>query len=165
MYDEEEWLPTTVAAAEDADGGSDDDNDNGGGDSVAGQSAEKRHVVSKAVLKDLGNKFSGDEMDIIAKTASHNYYLRSLEQSQAYPQQQQQQPLGSTKAATATATTATTVICPYDIPELHLPAPPAPKGNTAADFYEALNTRDLEIRKGAPLCWGGGGGGIVLLSN
>ena len=133
MYDEEDWLPDKETT----------DGDDGDEESVGNQ----RHRVSQSVLKDLGNKYSGDEMDLIAKTAEHGYYLRSLEQAGSYPSGG-----GSSSDAGQTALSlpvhAAVTVCPYDIPEPHLPAPPTPRGNTASDYYEALNARDQEIRKG-----------------
>lgn len=137
VYDEEDWLPGREAT----DGSVEEDEEDGVG---------KKHRVSQSVLKDLGNKYTGDEMDLIAKTAQHSYYLRSLEQTQYYPRQDGKEPSGLPVPAQDVAT----VVCPYDIPEPHLPAPPTPKGNTAADYYEALNARDQEIRKGMlGVCW------------
>lgn len=123
----------------DGDGDGDGDEEEDEDESV--QKGRKR--VSQAVLKDLGNKHTGDEMDIIAKTASHKYYLRSLEESQSYPS------AGAPAATGGVALPAQfTAMCPYTIPKPRLPAPPMPKGTTATDYYEALDMRDQEIRKG-----------------
>ncbi len=110
------------------------------------------------MLKDLGNKFTGDEMDTIARTVSHQYYLRSLDQPLQYPSKYPGQ--GSKKLEpavnTSTAVVTQATACPYAIPKLRLKTLPTPKGNTAGDYYDALDSRDADIRKGEgmPLvCW------------
>ena len=100
--------------------------------------------VRQSVLRDLGLKLTGDEMDTIARHAPHNYYLRSLERSEqlvslpTFPQSR-----GGVVPVVAA--------CPYVLPTLSLHAPPTPKGSSAGDFYEALEARDQEIRRGG---WG-----------
>ena len=136
VYDDEDWLPSTAEQA--AGGGEEDDTDQ--------DPEEKRQRVSQTVLKDLGNKYTGDEMDLIAKTATHGYYLRSLEQAQSYPGGEFSPK--STDVGQVGPPPPVTTVCPYDIPKPRLPAPPTPKGSTAADYYEALDLRDQEIRKG-----------------
>lgn len=104
------------------------------------------------------------EMDQIARMADHQYYLRSLKQpghsrgrktlltfsfisvvanatgaEQGNEEEQQQllerQPLTEEQS--------------YDpVPHPALPPPPDPKGNSAGDYYEALNQRDKDMRKG-----------------
>jgi hypothetical protein len=138
VYDEEDWLPSKEASSDHAEGVDSD---------VA------VHRVSKSVLKDLGNKCSGDEMDLIAKTAEHGYYLRSLEHAQSYPSGGGAGPSGSADAGHAVPDEGDRIktvitVCPYNIPEPRLPAPPTPRGNAANDYYEALEARDQEIRKG-----------------
>ena len=145
-YDEEDWLPSQDTA--DQAGRGDDDDDEGIDDSE-GTGAPKRGVVSKAILRDLGNKYTGDEMDTIARVAAHGYYLRSLDQPESgtkiedfLMKQQTARPVFIPPSAQTTAT------CPYVIPKPRLPAPPIPRGSGANDFYEALEARDQEIRKG-----------------
>ena len=109
-------------------------------------------LVRKSVLRDLGNKYIGDEMDTIARTAPHNYYLRSLHQPDttrplANPTGYQRPPDYPISPPDYPVPPVITV-CPYIIPKFHLPPPPTPKGNTAADYYEALEMRDQEIFKG-----------------
>ena len=87
-------------------------------------------------ISELGNQPTGDEMDTIAKTVQHPYYLRSMDQPESYPSEQSTVREESDSRLT------------YDIPCSNLPLPPLPKGNTAVDFYDALNARDQEIRKG-----------------
>lgn len=85
-------------------------------------------------------------MDTIARTAAHNYYLRSLHHPLSYPMLGQQPTVAHSAPAPPPAQVA---VCPYVLPKPHLPAPPTPKGTAAGDYYEALDARDQEIRKGA----------------
>ncbi len=117
-----------------------------------GASGSEHGRVRLSVLRDLGLKQTGDEMDTISRNPSHSYYLRSLER----PEQQVSLPpfvlsQGSTTEVTfnlSGGARPVTTDCPYALPTLSLPAPPTPKGRSAGDFYEALNARDQEIRKG-----------------
>ena len=123
---------------------------------------EESGPVRKSVLKDLGNKFTGDEMDTIARTASHQYYLRSLDQPLHYPgppgpsdqlpsSPPPPPPLSSlSKKPVPIGNTApiVTTVCPYVIPKPHLLTTPTPRGNTASDYYDVLDARDADIRKG-----------------
>ena len=99
-------------------------------------------------------------MDIISRHAPHNYYLRSLESSE---QQISMPPFHFNMGPVLSGEDAAPVDsgaglsarpmalvhrCPYVLPTLSLPALPTPKGSSAGDFYEALETRDQEIRKG-----------------
>lgn len=123
--------------------------------------------MRESVLRDLGNKYTGNEMDTISKNVGHHYYLRSLDEAQSYSgvqgsgqsrallvyhHQEQTQSYsrvqGSSQSDASPVQLNVTTVCPYVIPMLRLPAPPIPKGNTAADYYEALDARDQEIRKG-----------------
>lgn len=105
--------------------------------------------VRETVLKDLGNKVTGNEMDTITKTVQHGYYLRSLDQNLSFsgPDSQRRTPIPPSTLPHTTTTTTTT--CLYDIPKPRLPAPPTPRGTSAADYYDALDARDQEIRKGS----------------
>ena len=120
-----------------------------GGDREGGPE-EKRRAVSKAILKDLGNKTAGYEMDTIARMAHHGYYLRSLEQSQTHPGLEgfTQGPAAPPPFPSHPPQSTVVTSCPYNIPTPSLPPPPTPKGTTANDYYEALVARDQEIRKG-----------------
>jgi len=98
-------------------------------------------------------------MDIISRHAPHNYYLRSLERSEQQvslpPFSLAQRPAASSGAEFIPACPGARGLvappvykCPYNLPTLSLPAPPPPKGSSANDYYEALEARDQEIRKG-----------------
>ncbi len=147
VYDGEEWLPSSEHPTEEEDEGVGVDV----GGAREGTPEGKRRAVSKAVLKDLGNKSTGDEMDTIARMAHHGYYLRSLDQVEAHPGLE-----GFTASPAALLLLsppvppqgAVATTCPYGIPRPNLPPPPTPRGVTAADYYEALDARDQEIRKG-----------------
>ena len=128
MYDEEEWLPGEMQSKEEKEEEEGIDGDQPG-----------HGRVRKSVMRDLGNKVTGDEMDTIARFVPHNYYLRSLDQ----PEQTQLLPLSQDTRSNPLS------VCPYTLPKPCLPAPPTPKGNSANDFYEALDARDQEIRKGS----------------
>ena len=138
-YDEEDWLPGQDDAQQETRDDNTDDIDKG--------LPPRTGLVSQAVLRDLGNKFTGDEMDTIARTAPHSYYLRSLDQLQSGGAVVVKANPG-TRVTFVPAPSAQTVVCPYAIPKPNLPPPPRPKGNSAGDFYEALDSRDQEIRKG-----------------
>ena len=122
-YEDEDWLSGEVK--EEVEEGVD-----------AGKPSHSR--VRKSVLRDLGQKGSGDEMDTIARYVPHGYYLRSLDQSEY------QTPLPPSSQGTR----ATPLPTYPHLSKPHLPAPLIPKGNSANDFYEALDAKDQEIRKG-----------------
>ena len=69
MDDEEEWVPDEGVGEEEEEEEEEED----GGEKEARDS-----------LAELGNRQVGDEMDTIARTADHGYYLRSLHKSGAY---------------------------------------------------------------------------------
>ncbi len=95
-------------------------------------------------ILDLGNKVEGDEMDTIARTANHPFFLRSLMHSDA----------GSNELMTPIASAIqppTTVVDSrqmYAIPVPGIPLLSHPRGKTAAECYDALDARDQAIRKG-----------------
>ena len=134
-YEDEEWLPRRS--------GEDEEEEEEGKESEA-------VAISKTILDDLGNKFTGHEMDTIARHVLHGYHLRSLHQplqSDRPKNPNPPEPAPITNPQTSQPH-VTAVDCPYVIPKPHLPPPPTPKGTTANDYYEALDARDQEIRKG-----------------
>ena len=98
-------------------------------------------------LKELGNKLTGDEMDTIARKADHQYFLRSLMQPEAHD---------GPSTSVSPPTTAPLINLGqlpdsrqlYNIPQPNIPLLSHSRGNTAAECYEALDTRDQQIRKG-----------------
>ena len=95
-------------------------------------------------------KEGGEEMDTIARSATHQYYLRSLYKPETVasirgPRSNLEIPqhTGSDGASTAAS-----VARGYrDFPSPSLPPPPAPQGQSSADLYQSLHTRDEGIRK------------------
>lgn len=96
-------------------------------------------------------------MDTIARYVEHPYYLRSLTQSGAYPgptaeeagrqiAPHVQQPVVAVQNSEMVGGRDSREA--YDIPNPQLPPPPRPRGTSANDLYESLDTRDQAIRKG-----------------
>ena len=103
-------------------------------------------------LVDLGLKTTGDEMDTVARYVEHPYFLRSLTQSGAYPGPKTKQvtkaPVHQRRITVNRKIAGIDSRQVYDIPTLRLPPPPRPKGISANDFYESLEARDQDVRKG-----------------
>ena len=138
--EEEDWIPQ---------GEEDEEEDEEEGVAEGGDSVLRDQV---GVAKD-----GGEEMDTIARTATHSYYLRSLHKPEGLPgirgprsllevpqqqeQQQQQRDVGLSAEARDYGL----------LPTPSLPPPPAPQGQSAADLYQSLDARDEEIRKSESL--------------
>ena len=108
-----------------------------------------------------------DDMDTIARFAAHPYYLRSLHKPESFagpraPKAVLQVPRLPSKdgGAGGVSVSKTTVLRkPHPlqvgavsrsygpIPVPSLPPPPMPRGMSAADLYQSLDTRDEEMRK------------------
>lgn len=96
------------------------------------------------IIQELGNKVVGDEMDTIARTADHPYFLRSLMQSKAGE-------LTHTSAIQPSVTVGSGLpdsSTLYNIPYPNIPLLPHSRGHTAGECYDALDARDQAIRKG-----------------
>ncbi len=98
------------------------------------------------IIRELGNKVVGNEMDTIARTADHPYFLRSLMQSDAGKSEISTSVQPSIIAGTGLPDSTTL----YDIPYPNIPLLPQSRGNTAGECYDALDARDQAIRKGTP---------------
>ena len=150
--DEEEWRP------EEGEGeGEEEDEEENEGVSEGVDSV----TVAAATEND-------DDMDTIARSVSHPYYLRSLHTPDAHsgtnPPHQTilQVPRLPSKVGRAVVSKphplplVTTenqerglVVCSCytPTPRPNLPPPPMPRGTSAGDYYQSLDARDEEIRK------------------
>ena len=108
-----------------------------------------------------------DDMDTISRYAAHPYHLRSLHKCESFagpraPKAVLQVPRLPSKdggASGVSVSKATVLHKPHPlqvgavspsygpIPVLSLPPPPMPRGMSAADLYQSLDTRDEEMRK------------------
>ena len=122
---DEDW-----SLLETIDGGDDEDEDEG--------VSEGQYFLSE-----LGNKVTGDEMDTIARTADHSYFLRSLMQSDS-----RGGPTSNTQVHVNAGVQQIDSHQLYNIPIPGVSLLQPPGGNTASEYYDTLNARDQEIRKG-----------------
>lgn len=100
---------------------------------------------------------TGEEMDTIARSVAHSYYLRSLHKPEVMagvrgPKavlQVPQEDGGPSSSATRHKPHPPLKVgrSPAPLPVPILPPPPMPRGQSAADLYQSLDTRDEEIRK------------------
>ena len=104
---------------------------------------------------------TAEEMDTIARFASHTYYLRSLHKSEVVERKgpkadlqvpsQESGPSRSRSAATESEPRPPLKVgvsrsrAPLPVPIL--PPPPMPRGQSSADLFQSLDARDEEIRK------------------
>ena len=127
---DEDWTPQEVV-----DGGADDEDEDEG--------VSEGHDF----LSELGNKVTGDEMDTIARNADHSHFLRSLMQSDSHGG-----PTSNTQVHMNTGVQQRRVMIDshqlyiIPVPDVSLLQPP--RGSTASEYYDSLNARDQEIRKG-----------------
>lgn len=107
------------------------------------------------------NTSTAEEMDTIARFASHTYYLRSLHKSEVVERKgpkadlqvpsQESGPSRSRSAATESEPRPPLKVgvsrsrAPLPVPIL--PPPPMPRGQSSADLFQSLDARDEEIRK------------------
>ncbi len=105
------------------------------------------HQCSPPSPLPLGLKVTGDEMDTIARSADHPYFLRSLMQPDTGPSTLTQ-PL-ATVTSTDTNTSLPDSRQLYNIPIPDIPLLPHTRGHTATECYESLDARDQQIRKGS----------------
>ena len=131
-----------------------------GGESDEGDEDEGVYEGKESVLAEREGIAEEDEMDTIARTAQHSYYLRSLHELEYFsgpstPKITQPRARGWYSIPLR----LTTFLClilhfpvapapTYNLPTPSLPPPPTPKGTSAGDYYEALVVRDQEMRKG-----------------
>lgn len=97
-----------------------------------------------------------DDMDTIARSVPHSYYLRSLHQPDAVawlrgPKATLQLPHTSSEDSNSVSMTTKHIMgVPRNYGQLPipvLPPPPMPRGQSSADLYQSLDTRDEQIRK------------------
>ena len=147
---DEEWTPQQTDEGE----VEEEEEEEGGVEGVA----EGRD----SVLTTEASLQSTDEMDTIARTADHSYYLRSLHKPEMTaglrgPKSILQVPrLSSEESGSVSKATdkphplhkvgvTPRTYGPLPIPIL--PPPPMPRGQSAADKYQSLDARDEDIRK------------------
>ena len=132
---DEDWTPEGGEQEEE-----EEDGDEGvveGGSSVL----QQRQTASKETAED---------MDTIARSVAHPYYLRSLHKPETVagirgPKAVLEVPQAPTDGGPPHAVGMARMYAP--IPRPHLPPPPMPQGQSSADLYQSLNTRDEQIRK------------------
>lgn len=119
-----------------------DDDEEEGDDSVS---------EGKYFLRELGNKLTGDEMDTIARTVTHPYYLRSLMQPDSIDGPTlSTQPYKDSDTFPLQRVLNSHQLYRVPTPDVSLLQPP--RGIAVSDYYEALEARDQEIRKGKCTC-------------
>ena len=102
-----------------------------------------------SVLQERGLRETAEDMDTIARSASHSYYLRSLHKPESIagvrgPGAVLEVPQLPAEGVSAVART----YLPFPRPSL--PPPPMPQGQSSADLYQSLDARDEQIRKSKP---------------
>lgn len=119
-----------------------------------------------SVLRGVESRDAAEDMDTIARSAAHPYYLRSLHKPEFFagvrgpkaflqvPHTLPEEggPNGSVSDATEPKShpplKVDVSLRSYSpLPAPSLPPPPMPRGYSAADLYQSLDTRDEEIRK------------------
>lgn len=97
---------------------------------------------------------TAEEMDTIARSVTHSYHLRSLHKPEVMasirgPTADLQVPLNKESGGSESHPLKVGVFSkrPAPLPVPILPPPPMPRGQSAADLYQSLDTRDEEIRK------------------
>ena len=95
-------------------------------------------------------KEAGEDMDTIARSVSHPYYLRSLHTPETIagirgPKAILEVPQQSTEGVHPAVVGVAITYAPLPRPDL--PPPPMPQGQSSADLYQSLDTRDDQIRK------------------
>ena len=135
---DEEWLPERGKASKDEEEEEEDE----------GVSEGKDSVVHPAI----STASESEDMDTIARSVAHPYYLRSLHQPEHYPgaglpdaKAKLQLPPPPSIVGVATGTTAQT--SSYVLPVPDLPPPPMPRGMSAGDLFQSLDARDEDMRK------------------
>ena len=95
-------------------------------------------------------KEAGEDMDTIARSVSHPYYLRSLHIPETIagirgPKAVMELPQQSAEGVPPAVVGVARTYAPLPRPDL--PPPPMPQGQSSADLYQSLFTRDEQIRK------------------
>ena len=110
-----------------------------------------------SVLTDKQVGVTTDDMDTIARSVPHSYYLRSLHQPDTVagihgPKSSLQLPRTSSDDTNSISMTMKPIKMGVarnygQLPIPVLPPPPMPRGQSSADLYQSLDTRDDQIRK------------------
>ena len=144
LADDDEWTPGRGEEEEE--------------EELEGVAERKECVLPERVVSHQG----AEEMDTIARSAAHQYYLRSLHKSDASGSvrgpkavlqipAQQSDDSGSVSKVTGKprppvkAGTYSRSYAPRPTPIL--PPTPMPRGQSAADLFQSLDARDEEMRK------------------